>query len=372
MNMKVLMFSVLLLTIPVVGMADNKDVIQTDDGVTFVVDKNLSTIKDRRDYSPTRYFNNKEIIATSLTNEQNLKDLGKDAFYQCVVRAYANHQSLTFSPDMIWLLISQGFSRYVNAHAEELRPMIVSHDGKQELTVESTKELLTEQADWDVIVDSFALKIGDYTKDGIAETITADFTTTGTTERIASQITLMESLKSYFYYTVVYAGCGIPSITLKGTPDDWRRVFEKAIQLERYGLGDWISQLRPVLAEFIKASEGNPDRKFWKQMVKKKRIGKFKGALCTPQKPTLIDGWILTLFPDNDGVVKKNIPFTNDMPASMVYVGFEYRIIDRAMGSVLKKTPLELWAGFIGVEEDKSKNMLTPKIGWYVSFEGDK
>lgn len=372
MNMKVLMFSVLLLTIPVVGMADNKDVIQTDDGVTFVVDKNLSTIKDRRDYSPTRYFNNKEIIATSLTNEQNLKDLGKDAFYQCVVRAYANHQSLTFSPDMIWLLISQGFSRYVNAHAEELRPMIVSHDGKQELTVESTKELLTEQADWDVIVDSFALKIGDYTKDGIAETITADFTTTGTTERIASQITLMESLKSYFDYTVVYAGCGIPSITLKGTPDDWRRVLEKAIQLERYGFGDWISQLRPVLAEFIKASEGNPDRKFWKQMVKKKRIGKFKGALCTPQKPTLIDGWILTLFPDNDGVVKKNIPFTNDMPASMVYVGFEYRIIDRAMGSVLKKTPLELWAGFIGVEEDKSKNMLTPKIGWYVSFEGDK
>ena len=372
MNIKVLVLSILLLTIPVVGLTDDKNVVHTVDGVTFVVDKNLSTIKDRRDYSPTRYLSNKEIIATSLTNEQSLKDFGKDAFYQCVIRAYANHQSLSFSPDMIWLLISQGFSRYVNTHAEQLRPIIVSHNGKQDLSVESTKELLTEQADWDVIVDSFAMKIGDYTKEGIAETITADFTTTGTTERIASQITLMESLKSYFDYTVVYAGCGIPSITLKGTPDDWRRVLEKTIQLERYGLGDWVSMLRPVLEEFIKASEGNPDRKFWKQMVKKKRDGKLKGGLCIPKKPTLIDGWILTFFPNDNGQVTYNIPFTRDMPASIVYVGFEYHIIDRSLGTVLKKTPLELWAGFIGVEEDKSKNMLTPKIGWYVSFEGDK
>ena len=353
--------------------------------ITFKVDENLKALEKKvvAHYDgrlAAQYLlgqdgvkvEDQHVVALSFADAQNLRIVVKDAFYQCMVKAYVEHKSVTLSPDMMWLLISQGFARYVNAHSEELRSQLVYHEGKQDLMVMTKDDLLSGKADWGKLLNDFSKQIELHTKGEVAKTIAADFSTTTPVERIASQITLMESLKSYFDYTVVYAGCGIPSITLKGTPDDWRRVLEKAIQLERYGLGDWISQLRPVLAEFIKASEGNPDRKFWKQMVKKKRIGKFKGALCTPQKPTLIDGWILTLFPDNDGVVKKNIPFTNDMPASMVYVGFEYRIIDRAMGSVLKKTPLELWAGFIGVEEDKSKNMLTPKIGWYVSFEGDK
>lgn len=364
---------ILFAALPVVGKAgSDKQIIRTGDGITFAVDGNLSPVKDKRDYSKTKYFANPQIIVTSLTDEQNLKNFGEDAFYQCVIRAYANHQSITLSPDMIWLLVCQGFSRYVNAHAEELRPMLVSHSGKQELEVRSSKDLLTEKADWDCIIDSFALKIGEYTKDGIAETITSDFSTTGTSERIASQITLMESLKNYFDYTVVYAGCGIPSITLKGTPDDWRRVLDKAMRLERYGLGDWISRLKPILEEFVVAAEGTPHRKFWQKIVKKKRVRKFKGGLCSPKEPTKIDGWILTFFPDDDGAIYDHVPFTRTMPADKVYVTFEYRIVHPLTEEVLSETSLELWAGFLGVEEDKSSNMLTPKIGWYVSLEGEK
>ena len=370
--MKKVFLAVLFLMLSLMGRADNRRVAPADDGVTIIVDKNLPEVKDRRDYSPTKYLKKKEIIATSLTSEQHLKDLGTDMFYQCILRAYANHQSLTLSPDMIWLLISQGFSRYVNAHAEELRPLIVSHSGKTELSVESFKEILSEEGEWDKIIDGFAAKIDEYTKDSIAKTITANFSTTGQAERIASQITLMEALKTYFDYSVFYVGCGIPSIVLKGTPDDWRRVLEKTMQLERYGLSDWIAQLRPVLEEFVKASEGNPRRTFWQQIVKKQRVSKFKGGLCSPKKPTMIDGWILTFFPDGNGMVSKSIPFTRNMPSDRVYVGFEYRIIEPQTGAVLQKTPLELWAGFLGVEEDKDRNMLTPKIGWYVSYEGEK
>ncbi len=65
------------------------------------------------------------IIATSFSKENNLKSMGKDAFYRSIVEAYANHLSVTLSPDMIWLVISQGFARYVNAHTEELRPKLV-------------------------------------------------------------------------------------------------------------------------------------------------------------------------------------------------------------------------------------------------------
>ncbi len=363
----------LMFFLPFVGIVGNGNhVKKSDDGIIFTVDKHLKPVKNKSVYGSTRYLDDPQIIAVSINDEQNLKHLGKDAFYQCVVQAYANHQSITISPDMIWLLISQGFCRYVNAHAEELRPMLVGHAGQKELEIELFKDLLNEQGEWDVLVDSFAYKIGQYTKDGIAETITADFTTTGPSERIASQITLMESLRTYFDYTIVYAGCGIPSISLKGTPDDWRRVLDKALKLERYGLGNWVGQLKPVIKEFIVAAEGYPNKTFWQQIVKKKRVGKFKGGLCNPEKPTKIDGWLLTLYPDNEGKVSTIVPFTRSMPADMVYVSFEYRIIDPKTRETMKKIPLELWSGFLGIEEDGYNNMLIPKIGWFVCFEGEK
>lgn len=368
--MKRIMISVLLLSMTMVVKAGD-GITPADDGITFVVDKNLSVVRDKREYSHTKYLDDDDIFATSLTDEQNLKDLGKDAFYQCIISAYANHQSVTLSPDMIWLLISQGFSRYVNAHAEQLRPMIVSHYGKKELAVESFKDLLKEKGDWNLIIDSFASEIGQHTKDNIADIMTADFSTTAPSERIVSQITLMESLKSYFDYAVFYAGCGIPSIQLKGTPDDWRHVLDKTMALERYGLGTWVNQLRPILLEFVKASEGHPQRKFWQQMVKKKQVRRFKGGLCNPKKPTIIDGWILTFFPDGDGIVPGNTPFTRNMPSDLVYVGFEYRIVEPQTKKVLSKQSMELWAGFLGIDEDRVQNMLTPVIGWYVRLAPD-
>lgn len=49
--------------------------------------------------------------------------------------AFSDHRMLTLSPDMIWLLIAQGFANHVNANAEKLRPRLVRHPGKLELRV---------------------------------------------------------------------------------------------------------------------------------------------------------------------------------------------------------------------------------------------
>ena len=57
------------------------------------------------------------IITTSFQNNKNLKHLGKDAFYRCIVDAYANHLSVTLSPDMVWLVISQGLAIPLNSQS---------------------------------------------------------------------------------------------------------------------------------------------------------------------------------------------------------------------------------------------------------------
>ena len=309
------------------------------------------------------------IIATSFADGQGMKYFGKDAFYQCILEAYAKHTSVSLSPDMIWLLISQGFARYVNAHQEEMRYLLVNHSGKMDLVIQSDKELLSEQANWPKLIDGFASKIGEYTKGDIAKTITADFSTTNTMERVASQITLMESVKAYFEYVVLYISCGIPSITLTGTPRDWERVLEKTKKLGAYGLDTWVKSLEPILQEFVNTAKGHPGQTFWQGMVKKQRINSLEGGGCIPGKPTEIDGWILKFFPDENGHTPNHKPHTAEMASECVSVDFKYRIFSLVQGDVVKEIPMELKAGFIGAEMDTTNNMLTPKIGWMVRVQ---
>ena len=360
---------------------DNIIISQKEGYIAFKVDKGLKPIEDKYMYLDTgeklaSWILNKEsrgfhkALTTSFANEQRVKYVGSDAFYGGLIYAYAHHMSVTLSPDMMWLLISQGFARYVNAHPEEMRQQLVSHDGKMDLIVQSNEDLFSEKADWPTLISGFTAQIDRYTKNDIAKTITADFTTTTPDERIASQITLMESVKEYFNYTVMSISCGIPSIAITGTPDDWRQVQEKTKKLEAYsGIGKWAQSLEPILQEFVNAAEGKPNQKFWQDIVKKHRVKKLAGGGCSSELPTKLDGWILKFFPNENGLTKNSVYHTEDMPSELVRVGFEYKVLSSEDGGILSKTPMELWAGFMGAEIDTLSNMLTPKIGWMVTYQ---
>jgi hypothetical protein len=361
----------------------NKIVSSTEGSITFVVDENLSPIDEddldmeflqsRGSGALSEIFEDEGVVkpiwvAKSFSNDERFYTFrGKDVFFQTVVRAYAEHRPLVLSPDMVWLLISQGFARYVNAHSEELRDQIVSHTGEMDLVVVSNEDLLHGDPDWEKLIAGFAAQIDEYTKEDIAKTITADFTTTGVTERITSQVTLMETVKTYFDYIIHYVGCGIPSITLKGTPEDWQKMLEKTKQLEKYGMSKWIKSLKPILTEFVNASQGNPNQAFWQGMVKKEDPDELVGnKVCDLRNPTILDGWMLKLFPDENGKTLDQVPHTHEMPSERVYVDFRYQMIDPDNGNVIVDTPMELVAGYIGTEVDTLTHALTPKMGWMV------
>ena len=371
---------------------DSKIIAQSPGSITFEVDGNLQHIdygyvlydgeplaerifgecksmeQQYAEYGDQEYKDSLKyyhIIATSFANEHNLQYGGDSPFYGTLISAYAGHMSVTLSPDMVWLLISQGFARHVNAHAEELRPLLVSHAGKMKLSVRSDDILYTKDADWPKLIGDFASKIDKYTKGDIAHIITADFSTTGPVERVAPQITLMESVKDYFDYVAWTVVCGIPSITLKGTPGDWQRVLEKTKKLSQYGLDEWVKELEPILTEFIRAAEGHPNQQFWQSIVKKVRVDEVRapGHDCGDEsEPTLFDGWFLKLFPDDNGKTREAATM-EAFQSERVLVPFLYRIVDTA-GNILDQSPMEIWAGFIGTEVDTAANMLTPKIGW--------
>ena len=306
------------------------------------------------------------VVKTSFEGQQ-LGYIGDDNFYKCLVQAYADHHPLVLSPDMVWLIISQGFSRYVNAHAEEMRDLLVFHEGKMDLVVNSNNDVLSPSGDWELLLNDFSTCIARNTKGELADLMTADFTTTGVTERIASQISLMDAVKKYFNYANIAAGCGIPSITLEGTPEDWQKVLDKVRSLKKYRLEKWASDLEVILKEFVKASKGHANKEFWQDIVKKRRVDRLKRdrGVCVPSiNSTRLDGWFLKFFPNVLGETPDSVIWDTDMPQEIVRVSFKHIYVDPVTSEPLDTIPMQLWAGFVGVEEDATTRTLMPKIGW--------
>lgn len=306
-----------------------------------------------------------EILACSFAGEK-MAYAREDVFFHALVRAYAEHRPFVLSPDMVWQVIGFNFSEYVNNHAEAMRSLLVPHEGVKDLKIMTEEDILGKKnADWSDLFDKFSAEIAKNTKGDIAQLMTSDFSTTGQTERIASQITLMESLKSYFHYIAGRLACGIPYIILKGTPADWRKVAEKVQGLEAYNMGWWTKELKPIIAEFVKTAEGHPDSKFWKDIVMEDRPDRLRGGGCSMETPTNLDGWMVKLFPDmKKGVMRKTIPQTQMQGAELSEVKFKYQVLEPFTMKVLEETDIALYAGFVGVTIDEATGAIEPKIGW--------
>ena len=370
------------------GWAQKSKVLKhTKKSITFVVDEDLPKPKQEFTMMASKQLSSHIIhkkmpnadpkVVKNSFNEEKLCYLGEDNFYKCIVQAFADHRSLVLSPDMVWLIIGQGFSRYVNAHSEELRDKLVSHQGKMVLRVEKGNDILNpSKGNWTQLLNDFSAMIAENTKGEVADMMIADFSTTSMDERIASQITLMETVKTYFDIWNASLSCGIPTITLEGTPEDWRKVREKARGLSKYDLEEWADELDSILAEFVKASEGKPNQAFWENMVMKDRVDKFESKKWCggyiPNETTHLDGWFLKFFPNEHGETQSDILYTESMPSEMSLGNFTQDYIDPVTGASVKQIPVQLWAGFVGVQVDAKTGALTPKIGWFARTADDE
>lgn len=200
-----------------------------------------------------------------------------DAFYR--------HYPLRLSPDVIWLTLARGFALHVNLHAEELRHRFVRHSGQETLVVERPDFFPGRANPWPeafaAFSDQIAARVGK-----LRDFVRCDFSTTGPTERAASELMVMDTYKAYFEYELL-AGCGIPSITLTGTPADWRSIRDRAALFGEYGLEKWCRALDPVLSQFVAAAEGRADQQFWQSFFR----------YHSGSGPSVMTGWVTVFFP---------------------------------------------------------------------------
>lgn len=290
---------------------------------------------------------------------------GANPFVSAVHAAWAEHRPLAISPDHIWLCIAQGFATHVNLHAEELRSRLVRHEGKLVITHQNDYTKGSAENPWP---ESFAFFSDEIAKHvgKVRDLVVPSFSTTGMFERIAADVALMDAMQSYFSYREMTL-CGFPSITLLGTPEDWRSIGDRVLALSEYGLSWWTDALLPITDKLTQTAEGYADPTFWQGFYKQR--GGSGGSRS--------DGWVNNLFPYMKDNVRSGM-FTNErdipkyqgvriggaaypldmypsglscVPFVWDYLGTEYK--------------MEFLAGFVGVDEG-ANFAVTPSLGWAV------
>lgn len=293
-------------------------------------------------------------------------------------RAFNDHRPLVLSPDIIWMFVAQGAGHHIRENAEEVRQHFVRHAGKICLRVQRD-EFVRGSADnaWPAVVEDLGSQIRTHIGDTVHDLFLPVFSTTGPVERIAAGIVLLDTMQSYFEYEFVTL-CGIPQIVLEGTPEDWQRVAEGARELSRFGLAWWTEPLLPILDEFVAASRGRANVRFWESIYK---LDQSSGG-------PYITGWILALFPylrggeGNSGLERNpwlvaggkelqqllyaperlkpwGCPTIERFPSGLARAPFRWNYYDEVFA-------MELLGGFVGIRQDKRTLAVRPEIGWAV------
>lgn len=285
------------------------------------------------------------VEASSRLKDPVLAIGARHQLYEAVSLAHNRHYPLVLDPDTIWLTVAQGLANHINNNAEKLRRRFVAHDGKKKVIIYRDEFIRGSPAnDWPGAFAEFSSKIKESIGDHNHKLIVADFSTTGPIERAASEVVLMDAMKSFFAYGVGTL-CGIPTITLDGKVEDWEKLLDKVNQWEvagppppglnnpldqmvipDLGLEWWTDSLKTVLKQFINAAKGSVDREFWNNIYEE------GGGSGGPY----IGGWLTWLFPYIGAEANKKNPHIGKIENGMM----------RGMGpeefpSSLSKTPFE-------------------------------
>ena len=303
-------------------------------------------------------------------------------FLAACMTAFAHHLPLALSPDDLWTVISNGFARHVDQHAEELRANFVAHQGQMEIRIreDSMVKGRSPPEQWEELifpkfVDEMANNVNN---SEVFETLAVrNFTTSTASSRAASSVILMAAYKNYFAFHMDTM-CGIPNIRLDGTRDDWESLRERTKTLALYMLQDdshgdlWIYDIvLPILDEFLRSYDGEPNYCFWQNMVKFRTTGSGSGSF------DFLSGWLHTLFPylSSDGDSSRPNPYLKPWAesASAHLLGPKPQEIPVQLSSVPvqwmyheEEYPMHFHAGFRGVHQE-ADGTVSPIIGWYVT-----
>jgi len=255
--------------------------------------------------TPDNYFSQYEQSERLLERNDNAYRT-QNNFVNAFLDAYNFHKTLKIRPDDIKLQILTIISICVNNNPETFRKYFVDHEDKKELVVISN----TFSADY--FCGKFAELLEENIKDKeFAKHYTTKFTTTNQIISTVNNITLMNTLKEYFSYTMMLE-CGIPAVILEGTNEDWVQLNESYQFFKKiFGeteLKHWFRHFDKVMELFMMMRNDETTdyiKEMWKRAIS--YIPQGSGG------DKILGGWVRLFVPYNSsnkliGGLDKDIP----------------------------------------------------------------
>lgn len=209
------------------------------------------------------------------------------AFIATLHYGFAQHRPVVITPDMIWLLILQGFGIHIHECSPELRKKIIlDEQADTTILVRNDDVRKNSSKHWEKVIDRFSDSVALKISPAFYDLFNTGFSTTTNAGRIAAKITLLNSIDRYFSYNLMTA-CGIPYIVLKGDTSDWKKICDRLDGMKGYGLDPWIGKLKVITGKIYETSKGNVDSLFWRSIYK---YNEESGG-------SMVTGWITAFFP---------------------------------------------------------------------------
>lgn len=338
------------------------------DGITF----DLNEVEIASDRLPT--VRTREAIQTFLGC---VVESCSDYFDDCVEHVSTNtlisaarlahneHRPFVLSPDLIWLTLLRGLSdhlyvsdsaAYFNSLGMDLAEAQCVFYDQDDFPVGSL------ESPWGDVVADVTVSATERFDTEFNELFQQRFSTTNSVREAVQQIQYLSTVKHFVKFVKRPWICGIPSVTLEGTPDDWQRIRDLIERFEDFGLGWWLDHLRPICEQFAQAACGIVDLKHWL------RLYAATPHYCGAQE--FVTGWIGKLFPyeTNCGLpgIRNRLIDCEDSSSEPKITDFplhfsELRLRSRA------GTTVRLMGGSLAISQDAESGALSPKIAWCVS-----
>jgi hypothetical protein len=275
------------------------------------------------------------------------------------LNAYFDHCPIKVSPNIIWQLILNLFSKYVNDYSEELRNIFVNFEGKKDIECIRIGKFKDVYEYEDDLIDEFCKRISENIGTELTDILTPNFTTSTKESIIAGKVSIMSTFKKYFNYRIGMVSCGIPYILLEGNLEDWKKILEKLKSLSKCGFS--TKKIEEDIIEIINTKEGKINLDFWRKIIMETKgtITEEKDCMDVEVERELITGWILDFY--NKTQVKKDD--LKNLKEEVISAPVTVKEVETG-----ETRPAVIYAGIRDLKQDPNTFIVEPIVNYCFSF----
>jgi hypothetical protein len=218
-------------------------------------------------FSDAKYdYQSKKTTQTLFPVDDNiLGDYYHQNYLSYLARCWSMHLGAILTPDIIWYSLLCEITSIVAADPEKFRHLFTDSAEKKDISIDNGGSHVLP-------MDEVMKRLETLVPAELAKDLMGDFSTSTRRSKLAQYAAFADLVSPYYNYFTF--ACGIPSVDLRGTKEDWQDVARRWTLARDKGLveGQYAETVQGVIGDIV-ANSDTPDPEFFKTMFTAQRCG---------------------------------------------------------------------------------------------------